>query len=113
MTLTEATQGKKLRAMPPRFGDNRGPWKPAEFSLRNAERDYKDRMPVARFRWDETARATHAPELFARAHKRRHDQLRNALLAYTADAAFVERAFRSEAWEFAEANDYAMERAAA
>jgi hypothetical protein len=111
-TLKEATQGQKLRALPPRFGKDRGPWKPAEFSLRKAEREYKDRMPVARFRWDETANATRGTELFARAHARRHNQLRDALLEYTADPAFVERAFRSEAWQFAEANDYARERAA-
>lgn len=105
MTLTEATQGKKLRAMPPRFGDNRGPWKPAEFSLRNAEREYRNSGSTWRRAWYNKSEC----ETFANAHARRHDQLRNALLEYTRDPAFVANAFRSEAWQYPEANERALE----
>lgn len=108
-TLKEVTEGRKLRAMPPRWGEGRGPWKPAEFSLRRAEKDYHDRVIARRIVY-RLAKAS-AAETFALAHARANRQLRSALLAYTCDEAFVARAMASPAWEFAEACEYALARA--
>ena len=108
MTLTEATQGKKLRALPPRLGVGNAPWKGRAWNLADAVRDYlRSRSTFVRA-WSRPTKS----ETFANAHARRHKQLREAVLLYTADPAFVDRAFRSEAWQFADANDLALEGAA-
>lgn len=105
-TLTEATEGRKLRALPPRLGVGHGPWKPQAWTLEGAEKHYVNSWSTWRRAWN---KQNHA-ETFANAHAMRQKHLREALLAYTDDAAFVARAV-GEAWQFADANDYALERA--
>ena len=109
MTLHEATDGQKLRTLPPRWGKGNGPWKPHEWSLRTVERDYPATRSIWRRAWvdDKLER----PAKFANAHAWKRKHLVDALLEYTGDQAFVDRA-TGEAWRFAEAEDIARDRAA-
>lgn len=101
-TLKEVTEGRKLRAMPPKFGKGNGPWAPREWSLRKAGNDYLNSFSAwSRVRWETS------PDLRARAVARRVDQLHKALVLYTGSVEFADRVIATPAYLYPDAQEVA------